>query len=204
MKTFFLFALPAFLWAAATVDLYYTEDGRKIDFIRGYPINADLTLSEQGDESWLISVGQQIGPNGFISKQNKLTLGNLGKKKAVFNQMNEDFLGFGQGKRFERSLGFNGVSYILPTPVALEPYYVKLLDGTEGELFVAGDYTESLGEKIIQGKPELCIYIIRMKYDIPRSQRTAATRPQQFAIKAKAVSFSESGIRQAVKALRDR
>jgi hypothetical protein len=204
MKTLFLLAMPAFLWAVGPIELYYTEDGRKTEFIRGYPINSDLTLSEQGDESWLISVGQQIGPNGYIAKQSKLTLGNLGKKKAVFITMNEDFLGVGQGRRFEHPVGFNDVTYILPTPVALEPFYVKLRDGTEGSLFVAGDYTESLGEKTVQGKPELSIYIIHMKYDVPKSRRTASTRPKQFAIKAKAVSFNEQGIRQAIRDLRDR
>ena len=190
--------LPLF----ATIDLYYTEDGRTIQSIRGYAINDDLTLTEQGDESWLISAGQQIGPNGYMVKQSKLTLGSLGKTKAAFIKINEAFLGIGHSKQFESTKDFSDVLYLLPDKTPLEPFYVKMRDGSEGQLFVAGENTESVGARILQGKLQNWISIIHLKYDIPKSSRSAATRPGQFAIRALAVSFSEDGLRQVIRDMR--
>lgn len=188
----------------STIDVYFTEDGQKIQSIRGYPINEDLTLSQEGDESWLVSAGFQIGPNGYMAKQSRLTLGNLGKTKALFVRMSEAFTGIGSAKRFERAVPFEEIAFILPDAKALEPFYVKLRNGNEGQLFVAGDYTESQGERVIQGKPVNWISVIQLKYDMPVSSRTASTRPKQFAFKAQAVAFSEQGIKQAIRALRSR
>jgi hypothetical protein len=205
MKTIIIILLTALLGlvhGARTIDLYYSEDGKTIQSIQGYFINKDLTIVEEGDISWLVVVGQRIGPNGYMVKRSKLTLGPLGKTDAVFIEMSENFLGFGHGRRYERSLDFNEIAYIIPDPKAFEPFHVKLLDGDEGELFVAGDYTESPGAKKIQGKEVNDLFIIKLKYDIPRSQRTPNTRPKQYGIRAKVISFSEQGLRKALRRLR--
>jgi len=135
-------------------------------------------------------------------KQSKFTLGTLGKIKALFIEMSENFLGFGHGRRFERAIDFNEIAYIVPDPKPFEPLHVYLMDGSEGELFVAGDYTESTGERMIGDKKVNAILIIKLKYDIPKSKRTPTTRPRQYGIKAKAVSFSEQGLRKALRRLR--
>jgi hypothetical protein len=196
-------ALLACAILARNIDLYYTEDDNTVKSIRGFFINDNFTLSTEGDESWLVMVGQKIGPNGYTPKESKLQLGTLGKTRSLFQVMNEDFLGFGHSKRFERSLSFGDIAYILPNPQPFEPLHVVLTDGTDGELFVAGTYTESAGGRVIQDKIVNDITIIRLKYDIPKSQRTMDSRPTQYGIRAKAVAFSENGLRKAIRALQE-
>jgi hypothetical protein len=192
----------AVLLPAYTVDLYYTEDGRTVKSLRGYFIQKDLTLVDEGEESWLVVIGQQIGPNGYMAKQSRLTLGALGKKQAFFIESTEAFLGFGHGRRYERPVKFEDIAYILPNKDAIQPAHVVLKDGATGELFVAGEYTECTGEKVIRGKKINTLTVVRLKYDVPKSERTPATRPRQYGIKVKAISFSESGLRKALRKLR--
>ncbi len=116
--------------------------------------------------------------------------------------MSTDFLGFGRSKRFERTISFTDISYILPDEKAFEPLHVELNDGLKGELFVAGDYTESTGSRVVNGRVVNEISIIRLKYE-SRSQRGVDTKPLQYGIKAKAVAFSESGLRKAMRILED-
>jgi hypothetical protein len=203
ISLFFAVLVFAAVSFARTVDLYYTEDGRTVKMIRGFNINDNFTLAPEGDESWLLIAAQKIGPNGYTPKDAKLTLGTLGKTHSLFQVQNADFLGFGRSKRFERAVGFSDISYIIPDPKPFEPLHLMLNDGTDGQLFVAGEFTESTGSRIIQGKPVNDLSVIRLKYDIPRSQRGVDTRPQQFGLKAKAVAFTESGLRKAMRALED-
>jgi len=186
------------LGLANVIELFYTEDGEKISSIRGFNINRDLTLIETADESWLIAAGYQIGPNGYMAKQSKLTLGGFGKKAALFN-VSDNFLGLGQNRRYERPIVLSDIAYILPNPKPFEPLLVTLVDGREGELFVAGDYTECVGQKKIGQKIESNIFIVKLKYNVPKSQRKHTTRPQQLGIKAKAISFSERALRKAIR-----
>jgi len=206
MKTISLSLFVLFICAvswARTVDLFYTEDGKSVKIIRGFAINDNFTLSPDGDESWLLIAGQKIGPNGYTAKESKVQFGGFGKTYSQFQVVSDDFLGYGHNKRFERTLNINDIAYILPDPTAFEPLHVVLIDGVEGQLFVSGDYTESTGARIIQGKPVNDISIIHLKYDISRSQRRPDTRPQQFGLKTKAVAFSETGLRRAMHALVD-
>jgi hypothetical protein len=204
MKNFILLtAILAAALFARNIDLYYTDDGRTVKAIHGFFINDNFTLSQDGDESWLIVAGQKIGPNGYVPKESKIQLGTFGKSHALFQLMNEDFLGFGHSKHFEKTVSVSAISYILPDPTAFEPLHVSLMDGTDGELFVAGDYTESTGSKVVRENLVNEISIIQLKYDIPRSQRGVDTRPQQLGIKAKAVAFTESGLRKAMGILAD-
>lgn len=183
------------------IDLYYTEDGKSIKSLRGFPMNSDFSIAENGDESWLVMVGQKIGPNGFMGKENKFTIGSLGKSKSIFTVAQEQFLGLGNELTLTRPIEFQDILYILPDAVALAPFIVKLKTGESGTLFVASQPTESPGERIIADKSINDITIIHLKYDIPRHQRTTATLPKHFGIKAMAVSFSEQGIKQAIAAL---
>jgi hypothetical protein len=206
MKTISFCLFVLFVCAASfarTVDLFYTEDGKNTKIIRGFFINDNFTLAPEGDESWLLIGGQKIGPNGYTPKESKLQFGGFGKTYSLFQVMTDDFLGYGHNKRLDRTLNINDIAYILPDPTAYEPLHVFLNDGIEGQLFVAGDYTESTGARVIQGKPSNDISIIWLKYDISRNQRGPDTRPKQFGLKAKAVSFSETGLRRAMRFLAD-
>ncbi|MFH0921527.1 MAG: hypothetical protein V1913_14340 [Fibrobacterota bacterium] len=197
---FFALALTAFV-SARTIELFYTEDGKTLQSLRGVSINEDYTLSNEGDQSWLVNVGQKFGPNGYVPKESRLTLGTLGKSRSLFITQSDDFLGFGHGRRFEHAIKFDDIAWIVPDTQAFAPLHVMLTDGTDGDLFVASDYTESPGRKLIAGKPDNSIVIIQMKYNVPASQRTPSTMPQQFGIKARAVSFSEQGLRRALRKL---
>lgn len=202
MKTLFIaIAFLAALLSARTVDLYYTEDGRTVKFIRGTFINDNFTLSPEGDESWLLLVGQKIGPNGYVPSDNKLTLGSLGKSKSPFAVQNEDFLGVGHARNFERAVAFTDIAYLLPNPEPLQPHFVFLNNNSDGELFVAGQLTESTGKRILAGKEVNTFSIIHLKYNVPRSQRGPATLPIQSGVKAIAAAFSENGLRRAMREL---
>jgi hypothetical protein len=207
MKTIiiFLIVLLACLSVnARTVDLYYSEDGKTVKSIHGFFINDNFTISTEGDESWLVVAGQKIGPNGYTPKESKLQLGEFGKSHSLFQLMTEDFLGYGHNKRFERTLSINDIAYVLPDSVPYQPLHVYLNTGAmDGQLFVSGDFTESTGKRVVLDKVVSEISIIRLKYDIPRSQRGPDTRPQQFGIKAKVIAFTETGLRRGMKALED-
>lgn len=206
MMTKILFCLCLVLITQAfcrSVDLYYTEDGKTVKTIRGTPINDNFTLSPEGDESWLLIAGLKVGPNGYVPKDSKFQLGTLGKSRSLFQIMNADFLGYGHSKQAERIISISDIAYILPDSDPFQPLHVTLMDDLEGQLFAAGDYTESTGSRVIQGKAVNEISIIRLKYDIPKSQRGVDTRPGQFGIKAKAVAFSESGLRKALRKLEE-
>jgi hypothetical protein len=202
MKTLLFLALAlAAALSARTIELFYTKDGKTIESIRGVDINSDYTLSAEGDQSWLVNVSEKIGPNGFVPKESKLTLGSLGKNRSQFFVQPENFLGFGHARKSERTINFDDITWIVPDTQAFEPYHVMLTDGSEGDLFVNNDYTESSGQKIVAGKPDNSFVIINLKYDVPASQRTPTTRPQQLGIKARAISFSEMGLRKAIRKL---
>jgi len=192
-------ALMAFSIPALTVDLFYTEDGRTVKSLKGFFLNDNYTIVPEGDDSWLLLVGQKVGPNGYTTKDSKLTLGTLGKSRSLFTLSSDDFLGFGHGRQFDRAINISQIAYIYPDTQALQPVHVVLNDGTTGELFVAGDYTESQGQRIIQGKVVNGLSVIKLHYDIPKSQRGANTMPSQIGFKAKAVSFSDQGVRRAMR-----
>jgi len=198
----FIVLTLAIILSARTVELFYSEDGKTIQSLRGVDINDDYTISPEGDQSWVFSVGQKVGPNGYVPKDAKLTLGNLGKTKSPYIVQGDDFLGFGHYRTFEHSIKFDDIAWIIPDTQAFEPVHVVLSDGTEGELFVAGDYTESPGRKIVAGQPDNSLILVQFKYDVPASQRTPTTRPQQYGIKAKVISFSEQGLRRALRKIR--
>lgn len=200
-RTVFAILLLCGLMFARPVDLYYTEDGKTVKMLRGYPLNSDFTIADPGDESWLIFVGQRIGPNGFMGRDNKLTLGSLGKSKSVFTVSQEDFLGIGKGISFSRSVPFQEIDYILPDTISLAPFNVALRNGERGTLFVANQPSESPGARVVGEKVINDITIIHLKYDVPKSKRGPSVLPKQLGIKALAVAFSENGIRQAMRAL---
>jgi hypothetical protein len=180
------------------IDLYYTEDGKNVKMLRGFPLNSDFTIDEQGDESWLIFVGHRIGPNGYMGRENKLTLGTLGKSKSVFTVSQEDFTGLGKGLTFFQSVQLQDIAYILPDSVTLAPFHLQLRNGEKGTLFVANQPTESPGARVVGDKVMNDITIIHLKYDVPKSKRGPSVLPKQMGIKALAVGFSENGIRQAM------
>src|SRR3989339_309529 len=203
MKTITLFfsvlVFCACVAQARIVTLYYTEDGQNIEAINGYPINDDLSLSPDGDESWLVLVGQKFGPNGYLPKDSKLQLGALGKTRSLFMLLQEPFLGIGQATRYEQPIDWEDIAYVVPDTQASMPFHVLLSNGTTGEFFVNSEYTESPGAKLIQGKINNDLYIIKLKYNIPKSERRAGDRPDQIGIKAKAFSFSEQALKKAVR-----
>jgi hypothetical protein len=183
------------------IELYYTEDGKSVKMLRGYPLNSDFTIDEQGDESWLVFVGHRIGPNGYMGRENKLTLGTLGKSKSVFTVSQEDFVGLGKGLTFSQPVQLQDISYILPDSITLAPFFVQLRNGEYGTLFVANQPTESPGARVVGEKVVNDITIIHLKYDIPKSKRGPSVLPKQLGIKALAIGFSEHGIRQAISVL---
>jgi hypothetical protein len=198
------FLITMVIFAAVSsrpVELYYTEDGKSVKMLRGYPLNSDFTIDEQGDESWLIYVGHRVGPNGYMGRENKLTLGTLGKSKSVFTVSQEDFIGFGKGLTFAQTVPLQDISYILPDSVTLAPFFVQLRNGESGTLFVANQPTESPGARVVGEKVVNDITIIHLKYDVPKSKRGPSVLPKQLGIKALAVGFSEHGVRQAIKAI---
>lgn len=202
MKTILILSALLFapIWSR-TIDLYYTEDGRTVKVIRGTNINDNFTLAPEGDESWLLLAGQKIGPNGYVPADNKLTLGSLGKSKSPFTVLNEDFLGIGHSRVFERAVAFPDIAYILPNPEPLQPHFLFLNNNTDGELFIASQPSESTGKKLLGNKEVNAFSIIHLKYNIPRSQRGPSTLPIQTGIKALAVAFSENGLRRAMREL---
>jgi hypothetical protein len=174
---------------------------RTVKSIRGIDINADFTLSTEGDQSWLAVVGQKIGPNGYVPKENRLTLGTLGKSRSPFQPQTDAFLGFGHYRTFERAIAFDDIAWIVPDTQVLAPFAVMLNDGTEGNLFVGTEYTESPGLKIIAGRPDNSFIVIQLNYKVPVSERTPSMRPEQSGLRVKAISFSETGLRRALRKL---
>lgn len=192
----FLSLLAMLAFAGRTIDLYYTDDGKNVKTIRGYFINDDLTLDPDGDQSWLVIVGQKFGPNGYLPKDSKLQ---IGKSHASFIALENQILGIGQGHTFERSLAFEDIDYIVPDPVSFEPFHVYLNDGTKGQLFVNGEYTESPAPKVIRGDTVYQFNIINLKYSVAKSNRGPQTRPDQIGVPTRAISFSEQALKKAIR-----
>jgi hypothetical protein len=184
---------------ARIVTLYYTEDGQNVLSINGYEITEDLTLNPDGDESWLVIVGQKFGPNGYLPKDSKLSLGTLGKTHSLFMPLQEPFLGIGVSRTFDHPINFDDIAYVVPDTAAFGPFHVFMTDGTHGDFFVNGEYTESAGAKVIQNKLVNELYIIRLKYNKPKSQRGPGDRPDQIGIRALGFSFSESALKKAIR-----
>jgi len=201
-KAFLTFMTLVAMANSRPIDLYYTEDCKSVKLLRGFPLNSDFTIAEEGDESWLIYVGHRIGPNGYMGREKKLTFGTLGKSKSVFTVSQEDFTGIGKGLSFSQSIPLQDISYILSDSISLAPFFVQLRSGETGTLFVANQPTESPGARIVGDKIVNDITIIHLKYDVPKSKRGPAVLPKQIGIKALAVGFSENGVRQAISVLR--